>query len=137
MPHNFKWIDINDLAVAQRGATIKTVLGSCVGVLLYCEETGIFGLNHYNCPETGYILNRKLLNEVLEAGGKKIKAVILGGSLKYPLAGGSQNAMMAEMFLESNGIRAGTRDIGGQIGRIVTVEMQAKPNITVCLYEVA
>lgn len=84
-------LNIGDVVVVAVPAVIETVLGSCVSVCLWDEETGIGGMNHYMLPEylgqtkkpswCGHESIRRLVDDMLTLGAERtrLRAKVFGG----------------------------------------------------------
>jgi len=114
---------------------IVTILGSCVAACIRNPATGVGGLNHFMLPQSGsgdwngvsaamrygnYAMEA-LINDVLKSGCRRSDLEIkLFGGANFNEGGslvGSQNARFALDYLESEGIRPASVDLGGGHGR--------------------
>ncbi len=134
-------VGIAEYEVTASDATLTTSgLGSCVGVGLYDEETGIAGLVHVMLPVAEEMEDGKpakfadagteLLIQELEATGADraaIKAKIAGGSdmLDFSKGGsgiGDRNVKRVKETLKEHNIPLIGEDVGGDHGRSVRLE---------------
>lgn len=134
-------VAIGELAVAKAPAKLRTLLGSCVGVLLLDRRLHLAGLAHVVLPESRgetelpgkyadtaipELLRR--LNAI--AGTQAIQPVakILGGANMFPqitnnqLTIGDQNVQAVERALQQARIAVVARHCGGTSGRRVLVD---------------
>lgn len=134
-------VGIADAAVTTNGCTIRTSgLGSCLGIVLYDEQTGVAGLVHVMLPEgddetvtepskfvdTGI---ESLLEEMEEHGANRstIVAKIAGGSDMLDLSEGTgrigrRNAEKATEILHEYDISIEATDTGGDHGRSLELD---------------
>ncbi len=134
-------VGIAEYEVTTNGATLTTSgLGSCVGVALYDEETGVAGLVHVMLPVAEEMDDGKpakfadagteLLIEELEASGanrRTIEAKIAGGSdmLDFSEGGsgiGDRNVKRVKESLDEHDIPLVGEDVGGDYGRSVRLD---------------
>jgi chemotaxis protein CheD len=119
------WLNVDEFATADSSHTIMTVLGSCVGIILFDLDKSIFGVNHYLNSESGNLLNIALLNEMKKKGCKQISAVVAGGAnkdhLTFPV--GKDNIQTAELFLSQHDIPIVKKCTGGKTGITITVKL--------------
>jgi chemotaxis protein CheD len=122
---NLVWLGVDESAIIKDGKTAKTILGSCVSIILYDSQAGIFGLNHYLNVDTGYPLTEKLVTELQGLGCKNIKAVLAGGANKSSTAFkvGKTNIDFAKAFLMNYNIEVVGENVGGELGRTVMAEL--------------
>lgn len=121
---------------------VSTVLGSCISVCLYDEESNINGMNHFMLPKQGY--DRKhnssfsygehslphLISHMIDMGANKesIKAKIFGGSriLSTKESIGQKNIDFIKEFLKGHNIPIVNEDIGGKVGRHIYFDTNTK-----------
>ena len=128
------------------GKVVAYGLGSCVGVCLYDPVSRVGGLAHVMLPEnTGGKAHpgmpgryadsaiANLIELVTEAGANrdKLEARIAGGAQMLSAPGlsdkfniGARNAATVEVELQKHGLRLRGRDIGGQTGRTLTMDLE-------------
>lgn len=123
--------------------TLKTILGSCVSVVIFCPGDKLFysSMSHYLLPEIqkndlnienqdkyGDLLLIKQIHGMLERANYKteFKAMVFGGAniknqFKSPLIAdiGKRNIDVAIDTLKIHKIEIVGRDIGGETGRFV------------------
>lgn len=115
---------------------ITTVLGSCIAVCLWDPVKRVGGMNHYKLPlwngdglpspKFGNIAIEKLLENVLDLGGRKenLKAKVFGGAAVIQSASGllnvgERNIQAAKQILGDLGIPVVAADVGGEHSRKV------------------
>lgn len=122
---------------------INTLLGSCVAVVLYSENEGIGGMNHFMLPSIadpvaivknggdagryGLYAMELLINGLVKAGVKKemIKAKVFGGGRVLKGMGsdadhiGFKNVDFVLNYLKAEKIPVVSKDVGGNTGRKV------------------
>jgi chemotaxis protein CheD len=117
---------------------LATVLGSCVAVCLWDEETGVCGMNHFMLPgdfrsvevfsdttgRYGMFAMELLLGEMIKLGSRraKLKAKVFGAGhvLNYDPSQNSvpeNNIKFVKAFLRIEGIEIVKEDLGGFQGR--------------------
>ena len=119
---------------------ITTLLGSCVGVMLYDNVVRVKGMNHFLLPSSaaqadscrfGLYAMETMLNEMYKLGCKKenITAKIAGGAtILQDLTEniGERNVMFARSFCRSEGIRVISESVLGNNGRVVMLDNDFK-----------
>jgi chemotaxis protein CheD len=119
---------------------ITTLLGSCVGVMLYDNVVRVKGMNHFLLPSSctqsescrfGLYAMETMLNEMYKLGCKKdnISAKIAGGAtILQDLTEniGERNVMFARSFCRSEGIRVISESVLGNNGRVVMLDNDFK-----------
>jgi chemotaxis protein CheD len=123
--------------VTREHEAIITLLGSCISACVCDPVTGIGGMNHFILPENdrfqnlaqsetaryGVFAMEQLINEILKHGGQRhrLEAKITGGGQMIPGMSdvGDQNIRFVKMFLQTEGIRLISQDVGGEYGRRV------------------
>ena len=119
---------------------ITTLLGSCVGVMLYDNVVRVKGINHFLLPSScakgescrfGLYAMETMLNEMYKLGCKKesITAKIAGGAtILQDLTEniGERNVMFARSFCRSEGIRVISESVLGNNGRVVMLDNDFK-----------
>ena len=129
--------------VSNRGEMIVTVLGSCIAACVRDVKKGIGGMNHFMLPiqTEQHTITRAnsvnpalcygnwamefLLNSILKMGGQRenLEVKLFGGG--RVLAGmnnidiGRKNIEFALSFLEKEGLRVQSRDLGDEYPRKV------------------
>ncbi len=132
---NVKIIDAGEFYATNKDEGIAAVLGSCISVCIYDEDTGVGGMNHFLIPgdfideeiflsptaRFGMYAMELLLGELikLDIDRGKLKAKIFGGanlgdsSLKI----GENNIKFIKTFLKMEGIPTQSTDLGGKVAR--------------------
>lgn len=121
-----------DIYVSNRPGTISTILGSCVGVLLWDEYQRVGGMNHFILPRDengknscryGEVAILKLLRMMREYGCKRstICAHIAGGAspaqaLRNSVSIGKMNVSLAKEMLHHHRIPISQEHTGGNSG---------------------
>jgi chemotaxis protein CheD len=119
---------------------ITTLLGSCVGVMLYDNVVRVKGMNHFLLPSScaqgescrfGLYAMETMLNEMYKLGCKKenLTAKIAGGAtILQDLTEniGERNVMFARSFCRSEGIRVISESVLGNNGRVVMLDNDFK-----------
>ena len=130
------------IEVAVNDATLFTLLGSCVGVILYDSHCRIGSLAHIVLPDSrgksseliGKFVDTaipKMIQLIRDAGGNfnSLNARIAGGANMFNTESGetvgSQNLFATQTLLESLGIPILGRHCGGDQGRRVTFEVNS------------
>ncbi len=118
-------------------------LGSCIGVCMYDRKQRIAGMAHVMLPESqgrrksqeGKFADTAVpaLVEAMEKAGasrKDLLAAIAGGAEVFSfgsesptLAIGKRNAASVKEALKAEGVRLVAEDIGGNVGRTVSIEV--------------
>lgn len=127
--------------LVERGV-IRTVLGSCIAVVVYDPVKLVAGVNHYLLPEPtaenepknrlkyGVFAIPDLVSDLIELGAapSRLCAEIYGGAAVVDhLAGnfliGDRNIRLAESYLSQLRIPIVSMDVGGQQGRKIAFYM--------------
>ena len=126
--------------VVRNEARLKTILGSCVGIILRDPERRVSGLAHVMLPErhrgddaTGKYADTAipaLLARLAVSGGRRfaLQAFVIGGARMFPMGGeplssiGDQNVAAARRILGESGIPIVFEDTGGTTGRTVVFD---------------
>jgi two-component system, chemotaxis family, protein-glutamate methylesterase/glutaminase len=119
---------------------IRTILGSCVGVALWDETTGIGGLCHYLLPSTqdgpgnsgryGEYAIRELLTQCLDLGANRSSTyakIYGGGAVVSTLSGtkmdiGVRNIECARRLLKVLNVKVVHESVGGEKGRKISLD---------------
>jgi chemotaxis protein CheD len=114
---------------------IVTILGSCVAVCLYDPMLHIGGMNHFLLPENvdasthklsestryGAFAMEQLINGMLALGAVKnrLEVKVFGGAnvIKNSSLIGSKNVTFIKAFLQKEGLRITSSDLGGDYPR--------------------
>lgn len=124
---------MGEIVVAANGESIRTLLGSCVGVALFDAERRVGGLAHVVLPASsggdgppGKFVDTaipELVRRIVESGGRAscLCAKLAGGARMFrvntKLSIGDQNLRAAENMLASQKIPVVGRHCGGEQGR--------------------
>lgn len=135
-------VGMADLNVCKRPDSITTIgLGSCVGIVLYDNVTGICGLAHIMLPDSTKISNNsniakfadtaldELLKRLVSMGVSRfnLKAKIAGGAQMFTIANaksdllsvGARNTEAVKNKLSELGIPLVASDTGENYGRTI------------------
>jgi chemotaxis protein CheD len=111
---------------------VSTLLGSCVAACIRDPVAGVGGMNHFLLPGAGRDRGREaerygdylmelLVNGLMQKGAcrDRLEAKLFGGArmLQGLSDIGAKNAEFAERYLEYEGIRLVSKDLGGERGR--------------------
>lgn len=126
-------IGIAGMKVVHSPDTIRTVLGSCVGIAIFDRVARIGGLAHVILPDSkegtgdpgkfGDTAVDQLLEMILSEGAerKRLAAKYAGGAAMFGTATvgnlGARNADAVQARLAHHGIRAVAKEVGGTKGR--------------------
>ncbi len=127
------FINPGELIFSKHPVVIKTILGSCVSVVLFDKVNHYGGLCHFLLPESpdgsvstkfGNVAVKTLINKFYQAGSKTqfLEASVIGGAFiifdeKEIFFIGDRNSDMADKILKKNQIRIKSMNIGGEYGR--------------------
>lgn len=147
-------VGMGELEVIQGTGSLRTLLGSCIGLVLHDSRNRVGGLAHIVLPSTNGTQSLpgkyadtalpELLRRIALAGGRtqNLSAKFAGGAHMFATANlnavGEQNIAMVESLLKSAGIPVLGRHCGGKQGRRmafdvetgkVTVEVLGEPPV--------
>lgn len=147
---------MGELGVLQGTGILRTLLGSCIGLVLFDQRNRVGGLAHIVLPTSngsdhapGKYANTaipELIRQIEQSGGRQrnLAAKFAGGANMFATANqnavGDQNLAMVELLLKEAGIPVLGRHCGGKQGRrmaydvgtgIVTVEMVGGPPVNI------
>ena len=126
-----------EMSIVRDAHSLKTILGSCVGVILHDPVRRVSGLAHVMLPRStrsdsavGKYADRAipaLLAMLMESGSRasSLKAYLIGGAKMFPMASGGigsigdQNVTAARKVLEEAAVPIVFEDTGGTRGRTV------------------
>jgi chemotaxis protein CheD len=136
MPYYF--INPGELIFSKKPIFIRTVLGSCVAVVLYDRVKKYAGLVHYLLPQSpdksvstkfGDVAVSTLINKFTNAGSviSNLDAHIAGGAFiifddSEIFFIGDRNIEIAQNTLKANNIRVRSTNTGGERGRRLTFD---------------
>lgn len=135
-------VHIGEIKIAKNNETLTALLGSCVGIGILWKSHKIYGLAHCLLPVSpkitfnigGRFVNQAIpsllaLMKIKQENYAEIEAVVAGGgNMTNPNATstcdlvGAQNYEAAITELKKLGIRITVNDVGGQIGRKITIQ---------------
>lgn len=147
-------VGIGEIGVLQTTGVLRTLLGSCIGLVLHDPRCCVGGLAHIVLPlsnDAQQPLGKyadtavpELIRLIERSGGKTrdLIAKLAGGANMFatpkPNGIGDQNLVMVEKLLKDAGIPIKARHCGGQQGRrmaydvgtgVVTVEIVGSPAV--------
>jgi chemotaxis protein CheD len=133
-------VKMAEMDVVTDGRSLKTILGSCVGVILRDPERRVSGLAHIMLPvrrrddeATGKYADSAipaLLARLATSGCRvsSLQGLIIGGAQMFPMGNtslasiGDQNVEAARKALRAKNIPIVFEDTGGLAGRTVTFD---------------
>jgi chemotaxis protein CheD len=138
-------VAIGQWAVAAAPAKIRTLLGSCVGVVLYDQSTRLGGVAHIVLPTASGVVDHPgkyadtaipgMIAEFRRLGvaaGSRLRAKLVGGANMFQVASrvheisglniGQRNQEAIEQILTAVAIPVLARDLGGTSGRRLTLD---------------
>jgi chemotaxis protein CheD len=132
------FLNPGELIFAKHPILIKTVLGSCVAVVVYDKKNGYGGMCHYLLPESedkvrstkyGNVAVATLINKFINAGSVKndLEASVVGGAFiifsdKEIFFIGDRNADVANRILREQKIPIKSINTGGDKGKKVVFD---------------
>ncbi len=137
---NIVTVGVGDLKVAKSPKTIKTSLGSCIGVVLYDNIKKIGGMLHLMLPkrndregklskyaDTGIPLLVHLMVNQASANKKLLTAKMFGGAKMFNVNSelfdiGKSNAIETKKILEKMNIRILATKTGGTKGYQISLD---------------
>jgi chemotaxis protein CheD len=137
MADNTVNVKMAEMDVVSDGRSLKTILGSCVGIILCDPVRRVSGLAHVMLPNrhdedgaTGKYADTAipaLLSRLAESGGRRgsLQAFLIGGAQMFPMGNvriasiGDQNVEAARKILAESKIPIVFEDTGGTVGRAV------------------
>ena len=134
-------VPIGQWAVAAAPTMIRTLLGSCAGVVLYDRQAKLGGVAHIVLPDSRGATDHPgkyadtaipaLIEDLEKLAMRKLRgrlaAKLFGGASMFQgqsLDIGRLNQSAVEQILESLGVPVVARDMGGDAGRRVTFDTQ-------------
>jgi chemotaxis protein CheD len=133
-------VKMAEMDVVTDGRSLKTILGSCVGVIVRDPERRVSGLAHIMLPvrrhddeATGKYADSAipaLLARLATSGCRmgSLQALLIGGAQMFPMGNasiasiGDQNVGAARKVLQEKKIPIIFEDTGGKAGRTVTFD---------------
>lgn len=132
-------VGMGEIEVLRGAFRLRTLLGSCVGLMLYDHRNQVGGLAHVVLPNSnGQTVTpgkyadtavTEMLRQIEELGGRErqLSAKFAGGANMFATSGptsiGDQNIAAVELILKRLGIPILGRDCGGRAGRRVAFEV--------------
>ena len=133
VPRPERKVGMGELDVVSGAFRLRTLLGSCVGLVLYDHFNRIGGLAHIVLPKSNVerlplgkyadVAIPEMLRRIEQLNGrvKQLSAKIAGGAKMFATNGpnsiGDQNIAAVELLLKSAGIPVLGRHLGGTQGR--------------------
>ena len=126
-------LGIAGIVVVSRPDTIRTVLGSCVGIAMYDRAAGVGGMAHIILPSSDGGMGARgkfadtavdqLLEDLIREGGRRTRleskiaggASMFGPKVDYSL--GDRNVHAVRRRLAHHSIALLAEDVGGNSGR--------------------
>lgn len=140
MAANTVTVNMAGMDVVNDSSRLKTVLGSCVGIILHDPVRRVSGLAHIMLPaqhrddgiEGKYADTAipALLARLISSGSglSSLQAFLIGGALMFPMGNvklasiGDQNVQAARRILSESRIPIVFEDTGGKTGRTVVFD---------------
>jgi chemotaxis protein CheD len=132
-------VGMGEIEVARGAFLLRTLLGSCIGLVLYDLRSQVGGLAHIVLPNSNGQSSApgkyadtalaELLKQIVELGGRErqLSAKLAGGANMFATSGptsiGDQNLAAIELLLKSAGIPVMGRHCGGRSGRRIAFEV--------------
>lgn len=133
-------IGMGEIGVAREAGTLRTFLGSCVGLVLLDRRRRLAGVAHIVLPDsrgqgqppgkyadTAIPETLRLLRDLAGGEALHLTAKIAGGAKMLPFQQGQtigeQNVMAVERLLAAEGIAIMGRCCGGEHGRRLIVDV--------------
>ena len=135
-------IPMGEIGVARDGGTLRTFLGSCVGLALYDRRRKIAGLAHVVLPDSrgqgaqpGRYADtaiKELLRQLkglADGDSLQVTAKLAGGAKMFGFQSGvtigDQNVQAIEQLLAAEGIAIVGRCCGGEHGRRMSLDVSS------------
>ncbi len=136
-------VPIGQWGVAAAPVAIRTLLGSCVGVVLYDRVARIGGVAHVVLPDSRGATEQLgrfadtaipgLITDIDRALGRpsrgRLTAKLAGGANMFQSGAalniGQMNCEAAEKILAALGVRIEAKDVGGETGRHLTLDTRS------------
>jgi chemotaxis protein CheD len=132
---------MGEIAVARTGNTLRTLLGSCLGLALYERRLQVGALAHIVLPESSGAMGLpgkfadtavpamlEQLQSLANGSPLRLQAKIAGGANMFATADlensiGAQNRAAIERALDAHRIPIAARHCGGEQGRKMTFDL--------------
>ncbi|MFP4417359.1 MAG: chemotaxis protein CheD [Fibrobacterota bacterium] len=133
-------LEPGQIVLSKEPDIIRTILGSCVSVCLWCAKMKCGSMNHFMYPRTdnpreatpryGNASMVALLRLMYEEGCARedIVAQLFGGSFPKGARGrniGEENIDVARSYLDRHSIPLVSQDVGGMLGRKILFDTQS------------
>jgi len=132
---------MSGISVAQSPDRLETLLGSCVGIFLWCPQTKFGGLAHAmlgeskgNSKQPGRFVDTAIPHIISELERKgatrsRLIAKLCGGSNMFKTTRPSQevgcrNVETAKLTLAKHKIRLAAEHTGGDTGRVIYISLE-------------
>ncbi len=132
-------VGLGELQIVCGEGTLRSLLGSCIGLVLHDAKNHVGGMAHIVLPAAGAAdqpLGKyadtavpELIRRIEQAGGKRqyLAAKLAGGANMFSGANlngiGEQNLAMVERLLKDLAIRIVAKHCGGQQGRRINYDV--------------
>jgi chemotaxis protein CheD len=133
-------IGMGEIGVAKGNGSLRTFVGSCVGLAIYCQREKVAGLAHIVLPDskgkgepagkyadTAIPETIRLLEDLVGRRGLRLSAKVVGGAKMFAfhkgITIGEQNVAAVERILGDCGIPVLARCCGGEKGRRVSLDV--------------
>ena len=133
-------IGMGEIGVAKGAGSLRTFVGSCVGLAIYCQREKVAGLAHIVLPDskgkgepagkyadTAIPQTIRLLEDLVGRRGLRLSAKVVGGAKMFAfqkgITIGDQNVAAVERLLDDCGIPILARCCGGEKGRRVSLDV--------------
>lgn len=133
-------IGMGEIGVAKGNGSLRTFVGSCVGLAIYCQREKVAGLAHIVLPDskgkgepagkyadTAIPETIRLLEDLVGRRGLRLSAKVVGGAKMFAfhkgITIGDQNVAAVERILGDCGIPVLARCCGGEKGRRVSLDV--------------
>nr|A9AB16.1 RecName: Full=Probable chemoreceptor glutamine deamidase CheD [Methanococcus maripaludis C6] len=135
-------VKMGDIGVAKSPESIETLLGSCVAIILYDRGKKVGGVAHVMLPKSRNAAEKnpgkyadtalpELLDRMTKLGARKDKltAKLAGGAAMFKCNSntidvGKKNIEASKEEVRKVGLRIASEDLGGDIGRTITLSLK-------------
>ncbi|HWB12066.1 MAG TPA: chemotaxis protein CheD [Pirellulales bacterium] len=140
-PGRLPSLPMGEIAVSQTSGSLRTLLGSCLGLALYEQKLKLGALAHIVLPaslgrtdppgkfaDTAVPAMIGRMRKLVDNRPVRLQAKLAGGANMFAAAGavntvGSQNVSAIERILKELGIPVVARHCGGEQGRKMTFDL--------------
>lgn len=133
-------LGIGEIGVARESGTLRTFVGSCVGLAIYDRRRHVAALAHIMLPDskgTGEPLGKyadtavpemlRLLGDLADGAALRLSAKMVGGAKMFAFQSGmtigDQNVAAIDAILDRLEIPVLGRDCGGERGRRISFDV--------------